>query len=99
MTPPGHTDGPADPGLQPERTTLAGRRTALSALVVAVLALRGALAHRAPAETVVGVLLLVVAALSVTAGTGTRARVRRVAMTACAAAAGLLVAVQIVRQA
>ncbi|WP_188297432.1 DUF202 domain-containing protein, partial [Streptomyces sp. CBMA156] len=51
MTPGEGTERPGDPGLQPERTTLAGRRTALSALVAAVLALRGALAHRAPAET------------------------------------------------
>ncbi|MFE2107283.1 DUF202 domain-containing protein [Kitasatospora sp. NPDC059463] len=81
-----------DPGLQPERTALAGRRTALSALVTAVLAVRGALAHRSAAEAAAGVLLLVVAALSVTTRTGTR--VRQHAMSLCAAAAGLLLAAQ-----
>ncbi|MFE7559772.1 DUF202 domain-containing protein [Kitasatospora sp. NPDC057500] len=83
---------PRDPGLQPERTALAGRRTALSAVVAAVLALRGALAHRSTAEAAAGVLLLVVAALSVTTRTGIR--VRQLAMAACAAAAGLLIAAQ-----
>ncbi|WP_037870567.1 DUF202 domain-containing protein [Streptomyces sp. SPB074] len=50
-----------DPGLQPERTRLAWRRTSLSATVAGVLALKAALAHGVPlawAAGVVPVLLL-----------------------------------------
>ncbi|MFB7470815.1 DUF202 domain-containing protein [Kitasatospora sp. NPDC056184] len=82
----------ADPGLQPERTALARRRTALSALVTAVLALRCALTHRSPADTAAGLLLVAVAALCVAPGLGTRAG--RAATAVCAGAAGLLIAVQ-----
>ncbi|WP_432091970.1 DUF202 domain-containing protein [Streptomyces sp. NRRL F-5630] len=41
-----------DPGLQPERTRLAWRRTVLSATVAGVLALKAALAHGVPLEWV-----------------------------------------------
>ncbi|MEU6443447.1 DUF202 domain-containing protein [Streptomyces sp. NPDC047046] len=54
-----------DPGLQPERTRLAWRRTALSATVAGVLALKAALAHGVPlvwAGGVVPVLALLVLA-------------------------------------
>jgi hypothetical protein len=57
-------DGAArDPGLQPERTRLAWRRTALSAVVVGVLALKAALAHAVPLAPVVcvGPVLLLLA--------------------------------------
>ncbi|MEW2349903.1 MULTISPECIES: DUF202 domain-containing protein [unclassified Streptomyces] len=49
------TGPPRDPGLQPERTRLAWRRTVLSATVAGVLALKAALAHGVPLVWVAGV--------------------------------------------
>ncbi|MFF9089278.1 DUF202 domain-containing protein [Streptomyces sp. NPDC014991] len=100
--------GPAarDPGLQPERTRLAWRRTTLSAAVAAVLAVKSALHGGAPAGAVVvcavccglwlGFLLVAhhrIRALS--AGTPPPALARRHAATAalCAVATAVCAAV------
>ncbi|MFD5315270.1 DUF202 domain-containing protein [Streptomyces sp. NPDC127098] len=76
---------PRDPGLQPERTALARQRTALSALVVAALLLRGGLTADAPPHLAAAVCLTVAAALVGAPGTpcpGTRAARRRLLATA-----------------
>ncbi|MFE0173976.1 DUF202 domain-containing protein [Streptomyces sp. NPDC059002] len=68
-----------DPGLQPERTRLAWRRTTLSCTVAAVLAGRAALHH---GPTVVGVLACALCLL-LWVGFLTVAHRRMVALTAC----------------
>lgn len=87
-----HPAGPRDPGLQAERTGLARRRTALSALVAAVLTLRFGLAHQAPALSAAGVCLAATAALSIRSSGAARRRTRAVATSATVA--GLLIAAQ-----
>ncbi|MET8564964.1 DUF202 domain-containing protein [Streptomyces flaveolus] len=49
----GEADAGRDPGLQPERTRLAWRRTTLSATVATVLAVKTALHDRHPAAGIV----------------------------------------------
>ncbi|MEV0640421.1 DUF202 domain-containing protein [Streptomyces sp. NPDC050619] len=91
--PASHPAGPRDPGLQAERTALARRRTALSALVAAALALRFGLTHDAPLVTAAGACLVATAALTTrSSGTG-RHRLGTVA--SCATVAGLLVTAQV----
>lgn len=87
-----HPAGPRYPGLQAERTALARRRTALSALVAAALALRFGLTHQAPAFTAAGVCLVATAALGARSSGVARRRLRAVA--SCASVAGLLVVAQ-----
>ncbi|CAM5720386.1 DUF202 domain-containing protein [Streptomyces canus] len=89
-----HPAGPRDPGLQPERTALARRRTALSALVVAALALRFGLTHDAPLVTAAGASFAATAALATRSSGIGRHRLRAVA--SCATVAGLLVTAQVV---
>ncbi|MFF0156105.1 DUF202 domain-containing protein [Streptomyces sp. NPDC005263] len=83
-----HSAGPADPGLQAERTALARRRTALSALVAAALALRFGLTHAAPLVTAAGACLVATAGLTTRSSGERRHRLRTVA--SCATVAGLL---------
>ncbi|MFF3948773.1 DUF202 domain-containing protein [Streptomyces sp. NPDC001902] len=68
MTAPGG-DTPRDPGLQPERTRLAWRRTTLAFAVAALLAGREAVLHGAPPAGLLGLSLctLVWLAFTVTA--------------------------------
>ncbi|GGZ42986.1 DUF202 domain-containing protein [Streptomyces bluensis] len=87
-----HPADPRDPGLQAERTALARRRTALSALVAAALALRLGLTHDAPLVTAAGACLVATAALTARSSGVGRHRLRAVAF--CAAVAGLLVTAQ-----
>lgn len=47
-------DAPRDPGLQPERTRLAWRRTTLACTIVAILAIKTALHDGAPVAGMVG---------------------------------------------
>ncbi|WBB70551.1 DUF202 domain-containing protein [Micromonospora sp. WMMD812] len=64
--PPGAADQgrpPRDPGLQPERTRLAWRRTALSATVVTALAVRLASTGGAPGAVLTGIAVLTWGAL------------------------------------
>ncbi|MFD3454079.1 DUF202 domain-containing protein [Streptomyces sp. NPDC058691] len=58
---------PRDPGLQPERTRLAWRRTTLSFAVAALLAGREALLHGGPAGAIGGVALCALVWLAFTA--------------------------------
>ncbi|MER6505021.1 DUF202 domain-containing protein [Streptomyces sp. NPDC001455] len=58
------TDGARDPGLQPERTRLAWRRTTLSCTVVALLAVRQALHAGAGPAALVAVALSALAWLA-----------------------------------
>ncbi|GAA1947570.1 hypothetical protein GCM10009717_12400 [Agromyces allii] len=60
---------PRDPGLQPERTSLAWSRTGLAIAVNAVLALRSGFSSEQPALAVAGVALFVLAAVAVAHGT------------------------------
>lgn len=62
-----------DPGLQPQRTSLAWGRTALSMTVVALLVLRAGIQNHQPAVLAVGVLDLVCAILLYVTGTWRRA--------------------------
>jgi uncharacterized membrane protein YidH (DUF202 family) len=57
-----------DPGLQPERTALAWRRTALSLLVNGALLLRPAVEARSPALGTAALLVLLAAATLVVVG-------------------------------
>ncbi|EFL27731.1 hypothetical protein SSOG_07445 [Streptomyces himastatinicus ATCC 53653] len=87
-----HPAGPRDPGLQAERTALARRRTALSALVAATLTLRFGLTHDAPLVTTAGACLMATAALTLRSSGIGRHRLRAVA--SCATVAGLVVTAQ-----
>ncbi len=77
-----------DPGLQAERTALSWHRTALSALVTAVLVLRGSLTGRASLAGAAGV-CLAAAALAA-------ARHRPPALACTTSLAGLLLALDAV---
>lgn len=52
---------PRDPGLQPERTLLAWRRTCLGLLLNSFLLMRGGALHDEPAATGVGLLVMALA--------------------------------------
>ncbi|WP_236796219.1 DUF202 domain-containing protein [Amycolatopsis sp. GM8] len=85
-----------DPGLQPERTTLAWQRTGLSAAVVAVLLIRSGIVGGSPLEIAAGacaafvVLLCALAARSVPS-----ARVRLWLVTVAVLACGLCTTVSL----
>jgi hypothetical protein len=84
--------------LQPERTALAWRRTALSAAVTAVLLLRNGIGRAAPLDLAAAAGAVLVAALSWAAGGRPgRGRSRRMlfAVASAACATGLLAASQL----
>jgi uncharacterized membrane protein YidH (DUF202 family) len=76
-----------DGGLQPERTALAWKRTALAATVDALLALRAGMQAHESVVTWLGVVLVPVAFLLALAAAGRR---RTLLHTACAPAPGLM---------
>jgi len=84
--------------LQPERTALAWRRTALSAAVTAVLLLRMGIGHLLPLDLAAAAGAMLVAALSWAAGgRPARGRSRRMlfAVTSAACVTGLFTAAQL----
>ena len=87
-----------DPGLQPERTALAWRRTGLSATVTAVLLLRNGIGRAAPLDLAAAAAAMLVAALSWVAGgrpAPGRSRPMVFAVASAACATGLLAAAQL----
>jgi uncharacterized membrane protein YidH (DUF202 family) len=72
-----------DPGLQPQRTALAWRRTGLAVLVNALVVLRAGVQGNHRLVTALGVLLILAAAGTVAAGAW-RARVLSTTGTPCA---------------
>jgi uncharacterized membrane protein YidH (DUF202 family) len=93
----GRGEGSGRRGCQPERTTLAWQRTALSSAVAAVLLLRAGLSEGAVLETLAGLCLAVLVALAAVAvrasGVGRR-RGMLLGAAGLVASAGVLTMVQ-----
>lgn len=85
-----------DPGLQPERTSLAWQRTGLSGAVVLALLVRDGIVHHAPMALAAGACLAVAVVLCVVVtarppAPAGRSRPLLLAVTATVVAAGVLV--------